>query len=107
MTTKVKWYSGRRDRFSCQVWVHEEGKQSKKLPIRTDLRCHSPTGMEWGYNGSGPAQLALAILADYLGDDREALNLYHTFEVQVIAKLRGDTFTIGSADIDDFVSLPH
>lgn len=28
---------------------------------------HSPTGFEWGYGGSGPAQLALAILLDALG----------------------------------------
>lgn len=27
---------------------------------------HSPTGMEWGYSGSGPADLALSILHDYL-----------------------------------------
>jgi Family of unknown function (DUF6166) len=25
---------------------------------------HSPTGFEWGYGGSGPAQLALALLLD-------------------------------------------
>jgi len=27
---------------------------------RSDLRNHSPNGFEWGYSGSGPAQLALA-----------------------------------------------
>lgn len=27
---------------------------------------HSPTGMEWGYGGSGPADLARSILLDYL-----------------------------------------
>jgi hypothetical protein len=26
---------------------------------------HSPTGMTWGYYGSGPHDLALSILADY------------------------------------------
>lgn len=34
-------------------------------PLRHVVR-HSPTGMEWGYGGSGPADLALSILADYL-----------------------------------------
>lgn len=29
---------------------------------------HSPTGFEWGYGGSGPADLALSILADYFGE---------------------------------------
>jgi len=26
---------------------------------------HSPDGFEWGYGGSGPAQLALAIYQDF------------------------------------------
>lgn len=40
------------------------------LPLRLDLRPHSPTGFEWGYGGSGPSQLALALCADALGDER-------------------------------------
>lgn len=35
------------------------------LPLRLDLANHSPTGFEYGFGGSGPAQLALAILADH------------------------------------------
>ena len=38
----------------------------EKLPSRLDLANHSPDGLNWGYSGSGPAQLALAILADHL-----------------------------------------
>lgn len=34
-------------------------------PLRHVVR-HSPTGMEWGYGGSGPADLARSILLDYL-----------------------------------------
>ncbi|HEY8416324.1 MAG TPA: DUF6166 domain-containing protein [Thermaerobacter sp.] len=36
-------------------------------PLQHVVR-HSPTGFEWGYGGSGPADLALSILTDYLGD---------------------------------------
>lgn len=32
---------------------------------------HSPDGFEWGYGGSGPAQLALAILMDCFEKDKE------------------------------------
>lgn len=39
----------------------------KPLNARFDLDNHSPNGFEWGYAGSGPAQLALAILADAIG----------------------------------------
>ena len=50
------------------------------LARRLDLRNHSPTGFEWGYEGSGPAQLALAILAHALQDDERALRFYRAFE---------------------------
>ena len=49
------------------VTVGEDGK-SRRLDLRLDLRNHSPTGFSWGYGGSGPAQLALAICADVYGD---------------------------------------
>ncbi len=57
---------------------------------RTDLRNHSPTGLEWGYCGSGPAQLALALLADHLRDDALALSLYQNFKRCVVARIERD-----------------
>lgn len=38
----------------------------KPLDPRNDLANHSPDGFEYGYGGSGPAQLALAILAHHM-----------------------------------------
>lgn len=52
--------------IGCEVYA-EEGGKGYPLPLRLDLFNHSPDGFEWGYGGSGPAQLALAILADFLG----------------------------------------
>ncbi len=43
------------------VRIATDGSQIP-LPPRFDVRNHSPSGFEWGYGGSGPAQLALAIL---------------------------------------------
>src|SRR5262249_201909 len=57
------------------------------LHWRCDLWNHSPTGLEWGYGGSGPQQLALALLCDALGDDEAALALYTTYKWEVVAKL--------------------
>lgn len=59
---------------------------SRTLKPRLDLRDHSPTGFAWGYGGSGPSQLALALLADALGDDRRALRLYQEFKWRVVAQ---------------------
>src|SRR5215472_17163011 len=64
--------------------------KGRRLRMRTDLDNHSPTGFEWGYGGSGPAQLALAILADALQDDKRAVRLHQQFKFKVIASLPRD-----------------
>jgi len=61
---------------------------------------HSPTGFEWGYDGSGLAQLALAILADHLSDDELAVALHQSFKWAVIAKLPKRDWTLTSRAID-------
>lgn len=72
------------------VRVTRDG-DSHVLRLRFDLSNHSPTGFEWGYGGSGPAQLALAILADALGDDNAALRLHQRFKFKVIGALKRDS----------------
>lgn len=61
-------------------------RDGTKIDPRLDLFNHSPTGFEWGYGGSGPAQTALAILADYLKDDDRAVLLHQKFKWDVVAK---------------------
>lgn len=71
-----------------------------RLRHRLDLANHSPTGFEWGYAGSGPAQLALAILADCLDDDAQALSLYQRFKSQVVAtKPRDEGWSISEETV--------
>jgi hypothetical protein len=82
-----KIYRGERDKSgTARVTVN-----SRKLRPRLDLANHSPTGLEWGYGGSGPAQCALAILADALGggknNDALAVHLHQQFKWEVIAPL--------------------
>jgi hypothetical protein len=58
---------------TARVQVTERNGATFLLPPRLDLFNHSPTGFNWGYSGSGPAQLALAILADHFGHNPVAL----------------------------------
>lgn len=51
---------------------------------------HSPDGFGWNYRGSGPAQLALALLLFYTGDKRIAERYHQQFKEDVIARLEGD-----------------
>lgn len=45
---------------------------------------HSPTGMNWGYSGSGPADLARSILWDALDREPEP-SLYQAFKSKFVA----------------------
>ena len=54
---------------------------------------HSPDGFNVGYGGSGPAQLALAILLEFTDKDI-ALRLHQEFKWDVIAKLPQTDFEI-------------
>lgn len=47
---------------------------------------HSPDGFNWGYGGSGPAQLALAIMLEFTDKDI-ASRLYQDFKFKIIADL--------------------
>ena len=86
----------------------QEGWNDYNLDLRLDLANHSPTGFCWGYGGSGPAQTALAILADYFGDDQTALRLYQQFKSLVIAALPMDQdFEITGEQINNAILAIH
>jgi hypothetical protein len=87
MATKV--YRGWRMADGAHIAIITNGGP-RPLPLRLDLDNHSPTGFEWGYAGSGPAQLALALLADALRDDVAAVRLHQSFKFKVIAPLPRD-----------------
>lgn len=54
---------------------------------------HSPDGFNWGYGGSGPAQLALAILLEYL-PVKEAQEIYMAFKHSVVGRWPQANFSI-------------
>ena len=90
----MKTYVGGRSLAGAEVTV-----DGKPLDPRFDLKRLSPTGFEWTYEGNGPAQLALALLADHLGDDNRALALYEPFMRAVVAEL-DNSWELTSREID-------
>ncbi|ELZ40798.1 hypothetical protein C463_14440 [Halorubrum californiense DSM 19288] len=68
--------------------VEKQSDQQQLTPERSlELANHSPSGFEWGYGGSGPAQLALALLLDYTDDEEVALAEYKAFKTEVVSQL--------------------
>ena len=87
---------------------------------------HSPTGFEVGYGGSGPADTAASILADYFEEDALsiertwrgrsngrpsiAVKLHHAFKFEVIAGIRlgpGETHTLDESQITAWLKENH
>lgn len=77
---------------------------------------HSPTGFQWGYLGSGPAQLAFEILFAYIKASPEfsgeceisqverALRLYQKFKQDIICRIpNGQPFTLTEIQLNDFL----
>ena len=78
----MKVYEGGRSLAGAVATVDGE-----PLDPRFDLKTFSPMGFEWTYEGDGPRQLALALLADHLGDDAKALELTERFMREVVSEL--------------------
>jgi len=62
------------------------------------IHNHSPDGFSWGYSGSGPHQLALAILLEETDDPEFAQKHYTRFLREVVSRL-DNHFKITSADL--------
>ena len=94
-----KTYYGFDDGNSTAVFVSEDGEMMAPLPLRLDIVNHSPTGFAWGYSGSGPAQLALAILADWFGCDYAARALHQRFKAAAIASIGENHWSLTDQDL--------
>jgi len=76
------------------------------LPLAPSLALwnHSPTGFAWGYLGSGPAQLALALLLAFGATPSEAVRLHQKLKTDLIAPLPAhQTFTLDGARVADWL----
>lgn len=96
---KMKIYRGKRlgnpeDLIGVIVTVNNK-------PLKHRVR-HSPTGFEWGYLGSGPADLALSILWNFLGKEPSRI-LYMDFKTRFVARWK-DKWEITSLEIQSWIN---
>ena len=99
--------TGTRTPAGAQVLV-VEGVDGRPLLHRAH---HSPTGYEWGYDGSGPADLALSILAYCLDlpdpkvETSQLLDAlpYQAYKSDVVAHWPRDGFKTTVAEVREWL----
>jgi len=74
-----------------EVWLN--GAELDPRPSQK-IRNHSPDGFNWGYGGSGPAQLALAICMVLYGETGKVPARYQEFKFKYIATLPQSDFDV-------------
>ncbi|MDP2729156.1 MAG: DUF6166 domain-containing protein [Dehalococcoidales bacterium] len=77
-------YRGYRYQEVGSLVVAKDGQPLSPKPSQK-LFNHSPDGFQWGYGGSGPAQLSLALLLDVTGDDELSVRLHQSFKREFVA----------------------
>ena len=75
--------------------------------MRAELREDSPERLEWAYGNRGPAQLALAILANLTGSDEYAVRHHHWFKLDVIATLPWEGWNLTEARVRAWIAEHH
>ncbi|WP_298253295.1 DUF6166 domain-containing protein [Bradyrhizobium sp.] len=90
----MKKFNGDRTIDGVKAWV-----DGQLLDQRLDIHRYTPNGYEWSYEGDEPRQLALAILAEHLGDAAAAKALVEPFMKAVVANFDNE-WEMTSADVD-------
>jgi Family of unknown function (DUF6166) len=94
-------YRGRRLHGEANVTV--DGREFDPRPSRR-VWNHSPDGWNWGYGGSGPAQLALGILLDLGLPEEVAVALHQSAKWRFVAPLPQDAdWQLGGAEVCDWI----
>ena len=89
---------------TCHLYLKDGDNLTKIPPDRSQaVYNHSPDGFEWGYSGSGPSQLALAIMLEITGNDRRALTLYHEFKFAVVSGMPLDYWSLPVATVQRWI----
>lgn len=82
----------------------ESGLGPPNVNVEHRVKRHSPTGLEWGYAGSGPADLALNTLLAFGCDEEEADALYQQFKSEMIAPLTRVSTRLTSHEIRTWIA---
>lgn len=89
MTDGVRFFHGWRSPATGQPFVLVDGERFQLPALLPGEVRHSPDGFNWGYHGSGPAELARAILIAVFPTDPMVRrpSCYQQFKAEIIGGL--------------------
>ena len=101
----MKIFRGRKTDAGCIVELDNESYRTKiSLEKSLKIADHSPDGFQWRYSGSGPAQLAAAILYEITDDVELSRAYYELFKHDHVSQWN-DTFEISEFEVRIWLSL--
>ena len=81
------------------VWT----PHGEPLSIEPSLAFYSLSPFfDWGYDGDGPSQLALAVLLHHTGDEQRSLKHYEDFKDYRVARW-DNTWWLGDAELKNWL----
>ena len=96
-------FSGKKVEYDRIVEIEQNGSVVP-LPLEPSLEIadHSPDGFNWGYDGSGSAQLALGILYEVTGNAELARNCYQMFKWDHVSRW-GERWEIAEREVREWL----
>lgn len=90
------------DPYRGDIVCQRDARGYARFNIPQRVIRHSPTGMEWGYSGSGPSDLALNILTLFTSLD-VASSCYQEFKAEFVATLPHAGGVIRGGDVREWL----
>lgn len=105
---KIRGYRQGQSGGGCLVTIMDETGDERVLPLPPIIQGrefrHSPSGFQWGYGGSGPGELARAILVAVIPDDDRVRYpmCYQRLKQEWIASIKADEFEFDVKDVREW-----
>lgn len=97
------WYVGIRYADRCRVWRIDEKGKCRPLAMSHRSPRFPSDQWEWGYAGSGPANLSHALCEDVTQDRQLADEVYQSVKWQVISRLPHDSWVLSDSTLTDAI----
>lgn len=91
------------DAAAGDIICRRDALGTKHFNFKQHEALHSPSGMEWGYGGSGPSDFAFNALLLFVDRER-ALTLHQDFKREFVVRLPEAGGTISGASIREWIS---